>query len=162
MKTLLRLLPLLALGLLSLRAADLPAKASATEGDKLVTALRAADDERVAATKSGDRARLEAIFSNDLYYGHSSAKVDNKASYVESIVTRNTVYDSYDYVTREFKQVGPGIVFMTGRAKIKSHSPTSAVDNDLNFLAVWREENGKWRFLAWQSVKNPPPVPAAK
>ena len=27
---------------------------------------------------------------------------------------------------------------------------------------VWREEGGKWRFLAWQSCKNPPPAaPAA-
>ena len=150
-KILLRLLPLLALTLVSLRAAD----------DKLATALRAADDERIAATKSGDRARLDAIFSPDLYYGHSSAKVDNKASYMETLVTRTTVYDSYEYVSREFKQVGPGLAFKTGRAKIKSHTPTSTSDNDLNFLAVWREEAGKWRFLAWQSVKNVPPAAPA-
>ena len=29
-------------------------------------------------------------------------------------------------------------------------------------LAVWREEKGQWRFLAWQSNKVPPPAPAAK
>ena len=34
--------------------------------------------------------------------------------------------------------------------------------NDLNFLAVWREENGKWRFLAWQSCRNPPAADAKK
>jgi len=29
------------------------------------------------------------------------------------------------------------------------------MDSVLSFLAVWREENGKWRFLAWQSCKLP-------
>src|SRR5215212_676576 len=65
--------------------------------DKLIAAVRAADDERVAATKSGDRVRLEAIYSNDLHYAHSSGKIDNKASYVESLVKRSTVYEKYQY-----------------------------------------------------------------
>jgi hypothetical protein len=29
------------------------------------------------------------------------------------------------------------------------------VDIGLGFLAVWREEAGKWRFLSWQSCKLP-------
>ena len=41
-------------------------------------------------------------------------------------------------------------------------SPTGKLVNDLNYLAVWREEKGKWRFLAWQSCKNPPPGDAKK
>ena len=36
------------------------------------------------------------------------------------------------------------------------HCHTNALD--LNFLTVWREEGGKWRFLAWKSCKNPPPA----
>jgi hypothetical protein len=151
-KVLPQLLAFLALACISLRAAD----------DKLIAALRAADDERVAATKSADRARLDAIFSDDLHYGHSSAKNDTKASYMQSLTSKTTVYDSYEYVSREFRQIAPGIATMIGRAKIKSHSPTSVSDNDLNFLAIWRQENGKWRFLAWQSVKNPPAEPAKK
>jgi len=29
------------------------------------------------------------------------------------------------------------------------------MDSVLSYLAVWREENGQWRFLAWQSCKLP-------
>jgi hypothetical protein len=152
MKTLLRLLPFLALAFVALRAADDPALAAA----------RAADDERLAATKSGDRARLEAIFSDELRYAHSSGKVDTKASYVKSLVTRSTVYESFDYQERTFKLVAPGVVAMTGRVLIKATNNGQRADNDLNFLAVWREEGGKWRFFAWQSCKNPPPAPATK
>lgn len=151
MKTLLRLLPFLALAFISAHAAD----------EKLLAAVRAADDERVAATIEGKRARLEAIYSNELHYAHSSGVLDTKASYIQSLVTRSTVYVAFDYKQRDFKLVAPGLVLMTGRALIKAGRDGEPVENDLNYLAVWREENGKWRFLAWQSCRNPPAVPAA-
>src|SRR4051812_18164606 len=110
MKTLLRLLPLFALAFVTLRAAD----------DKITAAVRAADDERLAATQSGTRARLEAIFSDELRYAHSSGKVDTKASYVQSLVTHSTVYESFDYKERNFPPAGPGVVLMTGRVLIKA------------------------------------------
>src|SRR5688500_18617826 len=95
-----------------LRAAD----------DKLIAAVRAADDERVAATKAGDKARLEAIYSKDLHYAHSNGKIDNYATYIESLIKRTTVYEKYNYQTREFRLVGPGVVTMHGRALIESSS----------------------------------------
>src|SRR5882672_9670536 len=152
MKTLLRLLPLLVLALVSLHAAE----------DKAIAAARAADAERLAATKAGDKARLEAIFSDELRYAHSSGKVDSKASYVTSLVTHATVYESFDYKDQIFKVVAPGVVSMAGRVLIKATNNGARADNDLNFLAIWREENGKWRFFAWQSCKNLPPADAKK
>ncbi len=149
-------LALLAIAAGSLRAAEAPALAAA----------RAADDERLAATKSADPKRLDAIFSDDLRYAHSNGKVDNKASYVKSLVSRATVYESFDYKERNFTIAGPGVVLMSGRVIVKATNNGQHVENDLNILAVWREEHGKWRFLAWQSCKNPPadaaPAPAKK
>lgn len=124
--------------------------------DKLIAAVRAADDERVAATKSGNLARLNAIYSDGLHYAHSNGKIDTKSSYVDSLVKRTTVYEKYDYQTREFRPAGPGIVLMTGRVLVQSTSGGARQNNNLNFLAVWREEKGQWRFLAWQSCRNPP------
>jgi hypothetical protein len=52
---------------------------------------------------------------------------------------------------------------MTGRVLVKVGPPGKPNELDLSYLAIWREENGKWRFLAWQSCKIPPPVaPASK
>ncbi len=145
--TLLRLLALFALTAVALRAAD----------SKIIAAVRAADDERVKATQSGDRARLDAIYSDDLHYAHSSAKVDTKASYLDSLVSRRTVYSRYDYQQRDFRPVAPGIVLMTGRVTI-TVGTTGQPPMELSYLAVWREEKGKWRFLAWQSCKVPDPA----
>jgi hypothetical protein len=150
MKLLPRLLFLLAATAAALFAAD----------DQLIAAVRAADDERLAATKAGDPARLGAIFSDALHYAHSSGKIDTKASYMRSLVSRSTIYSSFDYKDRTFTIAGPGIVLMTGRVLIQASNDGQPANNDLNFLAVWREEGGKWRFLAWQSCKNPPAAPA--
>lgn len=140
-------LSFLALGLLAtnLRAAD----------EAVVAAVRAADDERVAATIAADRTRLERIYSADLYYAHSSGKIDNKAEHVDGIAKRASAYEKFDYIKREFKLIGPGVVAMTGRVVIYSSSAKGKNENDVNFLALWREEKGQWRFLAWQATKNP-------
>ena len=108
------------------------------------------------------RARLEAIYSKDLHYAHSSGKIDTYASYIESLVKRTTIYEKYDYQARDFRLVAPGVATMTGRVLINATANGQKVSNDLNLLAVWREEGGKWRFYAWQSCKNPPPDGAAK
>lgn len=130
--------------------------------DALVAAVRAADDERVAATMAGDRARLEAIYSDDLHYTHSSGKTDNKAEHVDGIIKRTAKYEKFDYQTREFRRAGPGVMLMTGRVVIHSTASKGKTQNYVNFLAVWREEHGRWRFLAWQAAKNLPAEPAKK
>jgi len=147
MKSLLRLVALSALAFVALRAA-------AT--DPMIAAVTAADNERVAACIAADRARLEAIFSDELRYAHSNGKVDTKVSYVDSIASHQSVYTSYDYQSRAFLPAGPGVVLMFGRVLINAGTIEKKNLLDLNFLAVWREENGKWRFLAWQSCRNPP------
>lgn len=126
----------------------------------LIAAVTAADDERLAATKAADRGRLEAIFSDELRYAHSNGRLDTKTSLVESLVSHQTVYESFEYKERAFSPVAPGVVLMTGRVLIHSSNAGQKVENDLNFLAVWREENGHWRFRAWQSCKNPPAASA--
>jgi ketosteroid isomerase-like protein len=152
MKTLLRVLPLLALFALGARAAD----------DKIIAAVRAADDARIAATTAGDRAALEAIYSDELHYAHSNGRVDNKAAQIQGVTTSNNRYEKFDHKQRTFDLVAPGIVLMKGRVLVQMGNKTSGEKSnmDLNYLAVWREEQGKWRFLAWQSCRNP--VDAAK
>ncbi len=130
----------------------------ATDTD-VVAAVRAADDERVAAIIAADAARLDAIFSDDLTYTHSNGKHDTKKSYTESLLSHSTVYTIYDYKERTFLVASPDIVIekahvlITSGTKEKQNPP-----NDLNIMAVWRKEAGKWRFLAWNSAKLPAPV----
>ena len=120
-------------------------------------ALKSADDARVAAMKAGDGAALGRLLSDELRYSHSNGVVDTKASLVEVLASGKTKYTGIDYEERAFSFPAPGIALMTGRARVQVTSARGQVDAKMAFLAVWREEQGQWRFLAWQSCKIPPP-----
>ena len=162
---LLLLLPtFLALALVSLRAADAPAApatATAPTDQDLRTAdvaLRTADDARVAAMIAADSGKLAAIFSDDLHYAHASGAVDTKSSLTDTLTSGRTKYLHLDYEERTFTYPSPNIALMTGRVHAQVGNATGGMDSILGFLAVWRQENGQWRFLAWQSCKIPPPA----
>jgi hypothetical protein len=153
MKLLLPLLAAAALALVApLRAAD----------DARVAKLTATDDDRIAATRSGDRAKLSAIFSDELHYSHSNGNVDTKTAFIDTLTSGRSKYLGIDYEDRKFTFPAPGIALMTGRARVQVESANGRMDAILAFLAVWREEQGQWRFLAWQSCKVPPPAAPAK
>jgi len=126
------------------------------EDSPALVAVKAADKARVAAMQSGDRVKLEAVFSDELRYAHSNGIVDSKKSFIEVLSAGKTKYVGYDYEEQNFTFPAPGIALMTGRAHIKAESEGKTMDAVLSFLAVWREEQGQWRFLAWQSCKLPP------
>ena len=161
MKKLLLPVLILAAGFTSLRA-EVPALSAADPVEKVIAAVRAADDERRSAILAADKARLDAIFSDALIYTHSSGKIDSKASYMQSLVTKATTYEKYEYLERKFIPLTPDIVLMTSHALITSRSATGRNENDLSILAVYRKENGKWRFAAWQSAKLPAAAAAPK
>lgn len=127
--------------------------------DPRLARLHAADDARVAATLAADRAGLDATLSADLLYAHSNGAVDSKASYIDLVASGRSKYLVYDYVKRSFSFPEPGIALMTGQVHVKSASADGDKDHILSFLAVWREEAGSWRFLAWQSCSLPPKKP---
>jgi len=123
-----------------------------------LAAVEAADDARMAAMKAPDRDKLSAIFSDDLRYAHSNGVVDTKASFIEVLLKGTTKYQEVNYVERNFTIPKPGIALMTGSAKFKIGTEAGNIEPTLAFLAVWRLEDGKWRFLAWQSCKLPAPA----
>jgi hypothetical protein len=119
------------------------------------SSLKAADKARVEAMQSGNRAQLDRVFCDELNYAHSNGVVDSKASFIESLSSGKTKYIAYDYEERHFSFPAPGVALMSGRARIKAEAGGTLMDNVLSFLAVWREEQGQWRFLAWQSCRLP-------
>ena len=118
-------------------------------------AVRSADDARIAAMRQPDKSALEAAFSDDLRYSHSNGIVDTKASFIDVLVSGKTKYLGYDHVEREFTFPAPGIALMSGKARIQAESAKGKMDSVLAYLAVWKEEGGQWKFLAWQSCRLP-------
>lgn len=124
-----------------------------------LAAVTRSDDARIAAFRNPTADGLAAIFADELHYAHSNGLIDTKASFIEALTTGRTKYHAIDYEKREFTFPAPGIALMRGRVRIRAESATGPSDNVLSFLAVWRLEEGRWKFLAWQSCRLPPPAP---
>lgn len=115
-------------------------------------AVNAAVENLKKAMVDGDKAGLEKITSDKLSYGHSSGKIEDKATFVDNIVTGKS-----DFVTIELTNQ---TVSVSGDAAVVRHT-LSATTNDngnagsvkLNILLVWQKQKGQWKLLARQAVK---------
>jgi ketosteroid isomerase-like protein len=127
---------------------------AATAQSKDETAVAAAVESLRQAMISGDKTALEKIAADDLSYGHSGGKIEDKAAFVEAISSGKS-----DFVTIELTDQS---VKVTGNTAIVRHK-LAATTNDggnpgsvkLNILLVWQKQKGQWVLLARQAVKMP-------
>jgi hypothetical protein len=116
-------------------------------------AVRAADEARIAATIAGDATKLSALLSEQLRYAHADGRVQNKIQFLAAARGNTTKYLSVEPSDIGFQAVAPGAVAMNGRAHLVVSVNGNRLAFDLRFLAIWREEAGQWRLLAYQSAR---------
>jgi len=138
-----------------------PAPAPAPAATDKEGALNAAADARIAALVAGDVAALGAILSDDLHYVHSSGVADTKKAFLANLVSGKTKYVEYVPGERSWRHPAAGIALESGKARLKVVNAGSPMTVQLSYLATWREENGQWKFLAWQSARLPQPTTPA-
>jgi hypothetical protein len=101
-----------------------------------------------------DKAMLESLVSDKLSYGHSSGALDDKAIFLDKLLSGKS-----DFVELQFdKQT----ISVSGKAAVVRHV-LNATTNDggkpgevhINVLLVWQKVKGKWVLLARQAVKMP-------
>ena len=117
-------------------------------------AVRAAEDARFKAQTTNDFAALERLLGDDLVYTHSSAAVDGKATYIESMRSGAVKYESIEPRDVQVKVYGTTAV-ITGAGRFKVTSRGQALDNQLRYTDVWVLRDGRWQMVAWQSTRMP-------
>lgn len=118
-----------------------------------VTSLKQAELSRFKVMVAKDRAGLEAVMHRDLVYFHSSGVADNKDSYIASIFSGKSNYQSIDpveLVTRVYGKTGinTGIVNIVNLGADGKETPLK-----LRFTDVFVFEDGRWQMVSWQSTK---------
>lgn len=116
--------------------------------------IAALEDRRYAAMRAGDVGALRALLSPRLHYSHSLGDRDTLDSYLAKVEAGHFVYHFIDHRT-EWSEDLPGAVLLGGRmtAEVEVAGARRRIDNA--FLAIWAEENGDWRLIAYQ----PTPLP---
>jgi ketosteroid isomerase-like protein len=143
---------LAAAGVLALGASSLlrSSTALAETGDEAavkqdVEALR-------KALLTGDKARLEQLTADQASYGHSDGRVQNKAEFINGVMTRKAVVKSIDFPELTVAIVGDAAI---ARHIYTSESETDGKPNSVKIgaLQVWQKQGGNWKLLVRQGYK---------
>jgi hypothetical protein len=118
----------------------------------VISALRA-DKARLAAMMSGDGDALARLMSDQLRFVHSDGRVEAKADYVKNMMAGDTAYADAKTSEVETMQVSSDVVVMLGVQEMRKRLGPTWSEIKLRYLAVWRNELGTWRMVAWQSAR---------
>jgi hypothetical protein len=129
------------------------AMAPAGGGASAEPAVAAAAERLRLAMVDPTPAALGALVADELSYGHSSGKVDTKASFIGDLVDRKSDFVSITITDQTIKVVD-------GRTAIVRHT-LAADTNDsgkpgkvaLKILGIWQKQGGEWKMLARQAVR---------
>jgi ketosteroid isomerase-like protein len=119
------------------------------------TAVAAAVEALRKAMVDADKKSLENLAAPDLSYGHSSGMVEDKAAFVEAIVSGKS-----DFVTITLSEQTIKIADNTAivRHKLVGDTNNGGTPGKINLaiLLVWQKQKGEWKLLARQAVRLTP------
>jgi ketosteroid isomerase-like protein len=99
-----------------------------------------------------DKQKLESLVAEDLSYGHSSGKIEDKATFIESLVSGRS-----DFLTMDLTDQ---TIDVKGKTAIVRHNLTADTNDNgktgtvkLGVMLVWQKESGRWKLLARQAFK---------
>lgn len=116
-------------------------------------AVRSADERRIQATISGRAEDLRELLSDELVYAQADGRVQTKAQLVAALPSSQLKYLSVEPSEEVFQSIAPHAATLSGRARLVVDASGRKLSFTLRFLAVWREESGHWRLLAYQSAQ---------
>ena len=99
-----------------------------------------------------NKGKLEAIATDELTYGHSSGKIENRAEFMEALLSGASDFTKIDLS-------GQTVTVVDNTAWVR-HTLMADTMNDgkpgqtkLGVLLIWVKQKGAWKLLARQAVK---------
>ncbi len=121
---------------------------SNNDQQKLDTAVK----ELYRAMVDKDGKTLENLTAEDLTYGHSSGKIEDKTQYIDAVL--NGTFEFGSIVPEEQN------IYISGKTAIVRHIFVAEGTNDgepanvrIGVMMTYQKQGGKWKLLARQAYK---------
>ena len=148
---------ILCAGLIATGAANAAQKpASYADAAKAADMVKEMDAKRFQAQMKGDFDALGSLLADDLVYTHSSAAVDGKTSFIETMRSGRTKYESIEPGEVKVRVYGNTAV-VNGVAKLSVTTNGQTNNFSLRYTDVWVMRDNKWQMVSWQSTRLPEP-----
>lgn len=121
------------------------------DGDKEKVAL--AIDELSRAMVNRDRTALQDLMMEELTYGHSSGKIENKQEFIDAVVNGDFDFISINTEEQTIFFSGDDTAVARHMFHTKAVSAGKPVDIRIGNMIVLRKQKGQWKFLARQAYK---------
>ena len=100
---------------------------------------------------------LKDLAAEDLVYVHSSGTTRDKAGFVDEFMKGWSVFTAITLSDQTIKITGDNAI-VRNRLMADTKKADMPPKIDIIILMVWHKENGKWKLLARQAAKIPPPL----
>jgi hypothetical protein len=101
-----------------------------------------------------DKTTLDALVLDELTYGHSSGKIQDKAAFEGALLDRSSDFVTIDLTDQTIKVVG-NTAWVRHTLSATTNDGGKPGSTKLFILLVWLKQKGQWRLLARQAVKVP-------
>lgn len=124
--------------------------------------MAAADDvlkreqQRVDHLVAGKVDEVAALLSPTLTYTHSSATLDTKEQFVESLRTGQVVYKSLKHRDVQVRLPTPDVAILNGLSDVDVVVGGQPQQVPLRFTIVYVKRNGVWLMEVWHAARRSP------
>ncbi|MCX6218003.1 nuclear transport factor 2 family protein [Spirosoma sp.] len=99
-----------------------------------------------------DKAKLEALATDELSYGHSNGKLEDKKEFIEALLNGSSDFKTID-LTDQTVTVVDNTAFVRHKLMAETANDGKPGTAKLSVLLVWVKQKGNWKLLARQAVK---------
>lgn len=130
------------------------ARAAECSGDITADEASRAEDARYAAQTGDDFAALERLIGDDLVYIHSSALVDNKATYIEAQRNGTVKYKTMKRSDVTVRTYGC-MALITGLGNFDVRVKGQDLSVEIRFHSIWAKRASGIHFVSWEATRTP-------
>ena len=104
------------------------------------------------ALLKADKTQLERLSADQLSYGHSDGRVQDKAEFINGVMTRKATVKSITFPDLKVAVAGDAAI---ARNLYESESETDGKPNSvkIGMLSVWQKQGGNGKLLARQGYR---------
>jgi hypothetical protein len=98
------------------------------------------------------QADLDRLTCAELSYGHSSGVIQDKATFIEALVSGKSDFVTIDLTQQTIKVIG-NVALVRHILSATTNDGGKPGQTKLSILLVWLKQKGAWKLLARQAVK---------
>jgi len=101
-----------------------------------------------------NKAALEALVSDQVSYGHSSGKLEGKASFIESLTSGSSDFVKINLTDQSIQLFGKTAI-VRNKLFATTNDGGKPGEVKLALILVWQKQQKAWQLIARQAVKLP-------